>query len=184
MQVDYQKENFTQEFGNDYGDEASKYIKESLVKNIHIQCRSGLPSEFKDCLAKTHNITRDFLKSTPYGNDPLMLHNLYISCSLTLLNQFTLSNKNKNKLETRIKSSYNIEDFVNKIYIEEAKDSVILFHLDPTLKNYVEVLVNRIKKLILKDLRGLIGDAEPTDAVIQSILQSMKGDFNNNNDKE
>lgn len=184
MQVDYQKENFVQEFGEDYGDEASKYIKESLVNNIYTQCSSNLPSEFRDCLSRTHNIIRDFLKSTPYSNDPLTLHNLYISCSLTLLNQFTLSNKNKKRLDDRVRSSYNIEDFINKAYVEEIKDSVILFHLDPTLKNYVEVLTNRIRRLIIKDLKGLIGDAEPTDAVIQSILQSMKGDFNNNNDKE
>lgn len=53
-----------------------------------------------------------------------------------------------------------------------------MFHLDPNMKNYVAVLVNRIKKLIIKDMRYLIGDSEPSDSVIQSIMSSSLEEYN------
>ena len=57
-------------------------------------------------------------------------------------------------------------------------DSVITFHLDPNMYNYVAVLVNRIKSLIIKDMRDLIGDSEPSDSVIQSIMSSSMEEYN------
>lgn len=53
-----------------------------------------------------------------------------------------------------------------------------MFHLDSNMKNYVAVLVNRIKKLIIKDMRYLIGDSEPSDSVIQSIMSSSLEEYN------
>lgn len=47
------------------------------------------------------------------------MHNIYLSCILTLLNQWTLSNDNKKRLRARVKSMYKVENFINKIYIEE-----------------------------------------------------------------
>lgn len=40
------------------------------------------------------------------------------------------------------------------------------------MKDYIQVLVNRIKKQIVKDLKDLIGSEELTDDVISSILKS------------
>lgn len=57
-------------------------------------------------------------------------------------------------------------------------DSVVTFHLDPNMYNYVAVLVNRIKSLIIKDMRDLIGDSEPSDSVIQSIMSSSMEEYN------
>lgn len=48
----------------------------------------------------------------------------------------------------------------------------MLFHLDPGMYNYVATLVARVRKLIIKDMRDLIGYFEPSDSVIQSILAS------------
>lgn len=39
--------------------------------------------------------------------------------------------------------------------------------------NYVSIIVNRLKNLIVKDLRDLIGSNEPSDAVIQSIISGQ-----------
>jgi len=61
--------------------------------------------------------------------------------------------------------------------MEEASTSTVLFHLDDSMFNYINTLVARIKKLIVKDLRDLIGSAEPTDTVVQAIIASSMEEY-------
>ena len=49
------------------------------------------------------------------------------------------------------------------------------------MENYVSTLVKRIRKSILRDLKMLMDDAEPTDEVVKAVL--MEG-VSNNSDKE
>ena len=58
------------------------------------------------------------------------------------------------------------------IYEEELFKSVVTFHLPENMQNYIATLVNRIKVLIGKDLRDLVGSAEPNDIMIQAVLAS------------
>ena len=53
------------------------------------------------------------------------------------------------------------------------------YHLPDNMYNYVATLVNIIKKLIVKDLRSLIGSCEPSDTVVQSIIASSMGEHPN-----
>jgi hypothetical protein len=48
------------------------------------------------------------------------------------------------------------------------------------MENYMSTLIQRIKKSLLKDLRILIEDAEPTDEIVKAVMiEGMS-----NNDKE
>ena len=49
------------------------------------------------------------------------------------------------------------------------------------MENYVATCVNRVKKLITKELSGLIDSFEPDDLVIQAVISSAMGD---NHDQE
>lgn len=174
MQVDYQKESFLQQFGPDYGGEAAQYIKKSITKSAQAQFNQSLTIDFKFYLSKISKSIKKFLTYSPYCEDKLLMHNIYISCLLTFLNQITLSNNNKKRMSNRLNSMYNIEDFINNIYVEEQQDSTILFHLPNTFNNYITTLVNESKIIILKDLRNLIDNSEPTEAIMQAIMQSVK----------
>jgi hypothetical protein len=44
------------------------------------------------------------------------------------------------------------------------------------MSNYINTLVNKIKKEIVKDLRYIIGSSEPPDQVIKDILISPISD--------
>ena len=44
------------------------------------------------------------------------------------------------------------------------------------MQNFVSTLVNQIKKLIAEDLKSLIGDSEPSDAIVESIIASSFGE--------
>ena len=45
--------------------------------------------------------------------------------------------------------------------------------------NYVSTLVKRIKNIFVKDLKILIGDAEPAEEVVKAVLMESR-----NSDKE
>lgn len=178
LKVDYQKETFGQQFVPELHEDSVQKIREKFIGQCRNQFKPILKVDFEYYLKKISYTAHHFLKTTPYANDEVTLHNLYLSCMMTLVNQITLSNYNQKRYETRLKRGYNLEDFINKVYSEEQLDSVVVFHLDPNMKNYVAVLVNRIKKLIIKDMRYLIGDSEPSDSVIQSIMSSSLEEYN------
>lgn len=95
---------------------------------------------------------------------------------MSLINQITLNNFNKKRFSARLKNGYNINDFINRVYVDEQENSIRTFHLPDNMENYVNTLVNQIKKLIAKELKQLIGDAEPSDSIVQSIIASSFGD--------
>ena len=183
MIVNYQKQTFAQRFKEGVSedlDNCRQKIKDELQISVRHQTSYFLRVEFEHCLKSICFSIKEILNTTPYINDKLMMHQLYQSCLLTLLNQFTLSNKNKDRLKSKNSNGDKIQNLINQVYLEEQEDSIILFRLPLSMKNYVSTLVNRIKKSIMKDLKLLIEDSEPTDEVIKAILMENTS----NNDKE
>lgn len=173
MIVNYQKQNFAQRFENGINedlDNCHEKIKQELQISVRKQNSKFMQVEFEHCLKSISFSVKQVLKTTPYVKDKLMMHQMYQSCLLTLLNQFTLSNKNLERLNARVTGNYKINDFIDQIYKEEQEDSIVLFRLPPSMKNYISTIVKRIRKSILKDLRMLIDDAEPTDEIIKAVM--------------
>ena len=173
MIVNYQKQNFAQRFENGINedlDNCHQKIKHELQVSVRRQNSPFLKVEFEHCLKSICLSVKEVLKTTPYIKDKFLMHQMYQSCLLTLLNQFTFSNKNKQKLDNKISGSSKINEFLNQIYEEEQENSIILFKLPPDMKNYISTLVKRIRKAILKDLKILIDDAEPTDEIVKAVL--------------
>ena len=54
-----------------------------------------------------------------------------------------------------------------------------LFHLDDSMRNYVDTLVKRVKHSMAKDVRYLIGSYELSDENLRDILASPMGDCAN-----
>ena len=154
-------------------------IRDRTYKNCREQNKGTIQVEFEYYLQKLSYTIKHFLQQTPYRNDKVMLNNLYLSCLMTFLNQVTLSNYNKKRYKNRLKRSYNIEGFLNRVYISEQQYSAVLYHLPDNMQNYVLTLVNQIKKLIVKDMKDLVGSFEPSDSVIEAIIASSMGDSNN-----
>lgn len=180
--VDFQQRMYSEQFDPNLHENAVLDIREKYVANCRNQTKPILKIEFEYYLQKITQTIKSFLKyNTPYSADPIMLHRLYQSCLMTILNQVTLSNSNKERFNNRLKNGYNIEDFINQVYEEEKADSIVLFHIDDSMYNYIATCVNRIKKLIVKELAELIGSVEPSDSVVQSIISATLGE---NNDQE
>ena len=70
---------------------------------------------------------------------------------------------------------YKLDDFLNKVYQSEKSRSVITFKLDPSMYNYVDVIVNRMRAVVVKDLTSLLVESEPSDILMQAVIASNFG---------
>lgn len=178
-QVDYQNSIFNQRFDPNLHEQTVMSIRQKSFEICKQQATSLMHVDFEYYLRKLTYTIKVFLQTSPYRDDKLFMHNLYLSCMMTFLNQITLNNYNKKRYKNRLRRSYNIDGFLNKVYLLEQEYSVVLFHLPENMKNYVATLVNQIKKLLVKDMRELVGSCEPSDAVVQAIIASSMGESNN-----
>jgi hypothetical protein len=83
----------------------------------------------------------------------------------------TISNKNNKRiLKSRCRSNSS-SNLIDNIYKEEReKNKVISFHLPKTMNNYISYLVNRVRKVLSKDLGYLIGTYKLSEDLVRDIL--------------
>lgn len=174
LKVDYQKESFGQVFQKEAmkDNDLPTQIFDDKINEARSLNNNLLEVEYSYYITQIPSTIKSVLKSTPYKNDKATLHNLYISCVLTLIKMMTMSKKNIGRLKNKEYRHLPVSNLIDQIYTEENKDSVIVYHLDSSMENYIATLVNRIKKEIVKDLRYIIGSFEPSDEVIKAILIS------------
>ena len=82
----------------------------------------------------------------------------------------TLSYKNGNRIQYKVSRVLPTDDVIEQAYADESQEDVVLFHLDPSMYNYILLLVTKIKKLMAEDLSYLIGSYDLSDEDIQLIL--------------
>lgn len=178
MIVDYQNQAFEQNFTPGLHGETVEDIRYRTIQKARSQYNELIRIDFEYYLNRICHTIQDFVNQLPYCNDPLMTHRIYISCMMTLLNQITLSNDNKDRYRKRLQRGFKTEDFIERAYQSEVEYSIVLYHLNDSMYNYIATIVNRLRSLIAKDLIQLIGDNEPTQDVIKSILSNQMEDAN------
>ena len=125
-------------------------------------------------------ILKNFINQTPYANDKCVIHNLYISCLLTLLRTITLSNYNYERLMRRTSecTKDNTDELLSEMLDTEKLNAPIAWHLDEGMDTYVSVISTKLQKLMTKDIREMIQYYEPSDEVIKDILMSPLSELN------
>lgn len=173
FRINYQKMQFQEEFREDsLNGQSPIQIYDDQVSKIRKDSNSLMSIEYKYYIDNISKTIKNFLKQLPYQKDKVTMHNIYLSCLLTFLKTITISNKNIERIKNREDKSLPIFFLVEKIYSEEKDDDTVVFHLDPSMKNYITVLVNRIKKEVVKDLSYIVRSYEPTTDMIENILAS------------
>lgn len=179
MKVTYQKTYFLQSFEDDSADIFDRDSIKGRMLSQSIDSTSGLiRAEFEYYLSKIGQTIKGFLKNSPYIKDKRLMHNIYMSVTLTILNQMTLSNESMEKLKNSTRA--NRDDYIDELYAHELSDSLILYHCDDSLQNYIMVLVSKIKSLICDDLEQLLGSHQMSDSVVKSILTSSLSEITQN----
>lgn len=183
MKVNYQKTYFEQVIRNEDAKEDNYAQLQEDRENMARKSASELMHiEYEQYLESIPRTIKFVLKTSPYQKDKVMMHNIYISCLLTLLKTVTISNYNKERLKKRTDRVLPVENLIDQIYAEEMSDNTVLYHLDSTMGNYISTLVARIRKEIIKDLRDIVGSFEPSEQVIKDILKSPIEEYVDSNE--
>lgn len=108
--------------------------------------------EFNSCLGDIIQTSKAFLKQIPYYSDKKMWLNIYTSCMLTFLNSVTLPKKKIEYVKTLKAGIEGKERYLDDLYIKEAENCTVLYHLDESMRDYITVLTRELKHVIAKDL--------------------------------
>ena len=133
-------------------------------------------------------IINNFLDKSPYKYNDLMRRLIYMSCLLSILSSFTLSSASEEKIETRRSKGKKIsEDKLSRLYLKE-KDKVIVWRLDRSMTDYIKVLVNRVRKSVMDDLKDTRAyytvPIEVLDDVLASAWENISDDSDGDFDEK
>lgn len=180
LKVKYEQEAYSQ---------ANPYTLEDQEKNAEIQANILINNyksskkqltqvEVDDYISSISKIIRDFLKKIPHKNNSNEFLNIYTSCLLSFLNLITLSNKNKKRFKSFLKAHVLNDNYINSLYKEEQANYIILYHLDESMHDYINILVNEIKFIIINDILNMKNEYDNQNDLILDLI------YKNIEDKE
>lgn len=179
-----------------YQREAFRHVEDPLldddIEEFHLNSRAeiqrsyrrDLAEDLQSMLADFPKILSKILSETPFQFDKLMRKKLQISIMLTILDDITLPNRLKNKLESKMVDDS--DKIMNKLILayEENPDNVILWHLDSGYATYVRFLTQRVKRQMGKELKVTIHEDDLSDDIIDSIMNSAFDEYQNESNKD
>lgn len=173
--VDFERENYIQDYAPIQGSSINfspdfRCLLDESIDATHI-------AEFNCYLHDIIRTIRKYLGEIPYVSDKIMWNNIYISCLLSFLSSITLRKKSCYKLE-KITNQLSVRpEYIDKLYQREREDCTILYHLNDSMRDYITVLVNGIRRVVAKDLSETLHQPVQTQACMKDLLmQSYSND--------
>lgn len=109
-----------------------------------------------------------------FRHDKAMCHNIYKSCLLSLVNRFTLLSTDEEKLQARLANpSFNEVDYYLRHMQKD--DYIILWHLEPEMKNVIGVIMNKLDRWIIDEIRSMSSKVKINDDELNWIMASSFG---------
>lgn len=102
--------------------------------------------------------------------DDLINHNIYLSCILSFINTTTLSNRDMSVIRRRFKNNQLDETYILSLYNKSARESIILWHLDESYNNLVELLLNKIKIKLSNLLQSSVIENTLSEDTMRDIM--------------
>ena len=175
LKVDFEQSEYCQSISKEaYTDEVDYNFNNLLNSYVNklVFCEFNLL--FND-IGKT---CKAFLQTIPYKPNSSEWLNIYISVMLTFLNNVTLTNRQKKRIEHLTSTNRLTEDHIVSAY-DEQSNRAILFHLPEHMNDYIIVLVRQLKNLIAKDLCEILNtkvshDIQLTSSYVQDYVDSYK----------
>lgn len=167
FRTDFQNQNFAIVFNPEINQDTS--IIEADMKNaIRSDYQNSLEEDFQEVASQIPQFIKQIVRHTPYKKDKVMVRNLYMSCLLTLLNDITIPNRLKNKLN---KSKVNDGEAVARMYHYNIEEPV-LWHLDVGMSDYIRLLVTEVKYKFTEEFKEARSATDLSDDVVNSIMRS------------
>lgn len=174
--VDYQQQYYAQ---TQITVEDIDYVSEySFADKLNDTVDELTAKDFEICLGDIIRTARAFLCRIPYKKNTAEWINIYTSCLLTFLNSITLDNNDIVRIGNFKRNMLSKDDFYINLYKKNAENSVILFHLPDSMRDYVDVLVRELKRAIAADLSFNFKTYVPSNSGMELIaLSTLNGEI-------
>ena len=166
LKVNFTKTSFDCVINPKVGHNTEK-LTEDMRESIRQQYRTELIEDIKEVMKVLTNKIKKILSVSPYRNDPVMLKRIYLSVVLSFINQVTLPNKMKNKINTKTKPME--QEKISNIYSTNDYD-ILLWHLPEHMKSYIRILLVRAKRAFSDELIEYRTAVDLSDEVIDGIM--------------
>ena len=171
------------EYYQSINDDVEICVADSTIYTYKNQIQETLDKlnkvEFNLYLEEIPNVVKEFLQNIPHIKGSNEWLNIYTSCLLTLLNSITMSNAGKRKLAVTLNSNSDPVAMCERIYKREQEDNIILFHLDESYRNYISVLIQKLKHIIASNLSTNLYTYVPSANNFDNIMTANLQEFEN-----
>lgn len=171
LKVDFQQKHFSQTITTieeqDNIDSLAYTFSDYLSENVNQLNKA----EFSCSLSDFCKSIRFYLKDIPHNTTSYEWDNIYISCLLTLLNMIVLPTKEVNRINN-LKRIHKIEDLEKLYNKQNSVNSVILFHLDKSMRDYIFILCKKIKTYYANDLSYMLHNDIDSHSLSYMLLQN------------
>lgn len=148
-------------------------VKNYLRDNVQSQYNDGLSEDVCEMFKTIPYMIKKALTESPYRSDSVEYRRIYVSCLITLLKSFTLSNKNIIKLKKAKEDNINISDeTICKMYNKEREYSTSVWRLSPSMGNYIQLITNKVRKMISEEMSEIKSSYTIDDDTLDAILMS------------
>lgn len=167
--VDYERRSYRQVFNSETGVNTEK-ICENMREDIRDSYRRPFEESLKEVMQDFPKKLYEMLyKTSPYRNDKVMIQRLYLSIVLSLINQLTLPNKYRNKLENG--DTLLTSDKVLNIYLIN-KEELLLWHLPSEMSEYVRIQLVKAKRIFADELNVVRSRMDLSDEMVDAIIST------------
>lgn len=172
LKINYQRENFMQVLDPEIHENANQFA-ENIREDIQSQYKSEILEYLMETSDRIPALANSIIDATPFKSDLGMRKKLQISILLTFLNDITIPNKLKRKLDSKVEKDRN-QKILDKMLVayETNADNVILWHLDSGYKNYVRILTRRLKRYLGSDFGINVHRDDLMDNIVDSIINT------------
>lgn len=172
LKVNYQKENFSGVLNPEINEEVV-FIGEQMKESVRVTYRQDLLESYTDTIERIPDRIRGVLNKSPYRNDKLFMQKLYISCALTLLNDVTIPNKIRKKVDrgTHKKPEESTNRY-SALYTWNAEEP-ILWHIDEKYSDYIKLLVRQVRHYTSIDLEKDVHEFDLSEDLVNKVIDSV-----------
>lgn len=164
LKVDFEQSEYYQGISLDDLVENYDYGFYNIIENSID--RIGI-SDFKLDLDNICTMCKEFVNTLPHKKDSVEAINIYISILLTFLNQIILDYKNKVKIENCSNFRADVQNNIfNNILDTQKYSDPVLFHLDSSMNNYIEVLCRQFKTFVLNELSESLSNCSDVEFLV------------------
>ena len=185
--VDFLKETYVEILGsNPNKNEDFSLLHQSMsdgIQSDHINNDMILQDVIEEFEALPKLIRLE-LNKVPYTRDKLMMHRLFMSVLLTIINGVTLSNSAIDKLGRRVARGLEAEEFKLNLLLKERDSSVILWRLENKYYNLVNLLARKVRKKCGENVGLVRQDYELSNEDVAAVLASAYGNVARDDNEE